>query len=498
MYSIRKTLISILLIVFSHALSAQVQWTYSTNPALMMDTTVQWASYGQPSCILKNDTLKMWYAVAIGTDQFDLYAKGRIHYAWSLDGANWNKYSSNPVLDTAGIGQWDGQWLDTPEILWDGNEYKLYYWGDSLYPVNTWNSAIGLATSPDGIHWTRQGKVLVHGEFTGFDGYFVESPALYYDTLSGVYAMLYMGVSTSSLGRVGLAVSPDGYTWYKDPANPALDTSSTNYWEEKIAGAPAVIETKGVFEMFYSGACENFKRDSAKVGYALSLNGSDWIRYPGNPILETLPGDAMGFWAVDVVWHPGFNEYMMWFEDTLKYGANAIYFATAPRTVLFSPSCITSVSPDTSIVSGNSVQLTAAGGSFYQWSPATGLNNPNIANPIATPTVTTTYRVLNVSNSCITVDTVTVTVLPVGVKELTKEAKEMKLYPNPSSENIIVELKTEQNEDYDLTVNNVLGEIVLKRKVQKTERTISLDVSDLPAGLYFVKFQNFSGKFVKQ
>ena len=49
-------------------------------------------------------------------------------------------------------------------------------------------------------------------------------------------------------------------------------------------------------------------------------------------------------------------------------------------------------------------------GLAYRWIPATGLNNPNIANPTATPSVTTTY-ILETSNSgggCLDTDTVIV------------------------------------------------------------------------------------------
>src|SRR5687767_10711010 len=43
---------------------------------------------------------------------------------------------------------------------------------------------------------------------------------------------------------------------------------------------------------------------------------------------------------------------------------------------------------------GVSYQLNATPGyTSYSWSPTTGLNNPSIPNPIATPSVTTTYTV---------------------------------------------------------------------------------------------------------
>jgi len=49
--------------------------------------------------------------------------------------------------------------------------------------------------------------------------------------------------------------------------------------------------------------------------------------------------------------------------------------------------------PDTAICRGNPVQLTAAGGFYYKWSPASSLSDSSIANPIATPTQTTQYIV---------------------------------------------------------------------------------------------------------
>ncbi len=46
-----------------------------------------------------------------------------------------------------------------------------------------------------------------------------------------------------------------------------------------------------------------------------------------------------------------------------------------------------------SICNGLSAPLNATGALLYSWSPATGLSNANINNPVATPTTTTTYTV---------------------------------------------------------------------------------------------------------
>lgn len=46
---------------------------------------------------------------------------------------------------------------------------------------------------------------------------------------------------------------------------------------------------------------------------------------------------------------------------------------------------------DQTIEAGESVQLWASGAEYYQWTPTTGLSDPTIPNPIASPTVTTIY-----------------------------------------------------------------------------------------------------------
>jgi photosystem II stability/assembly factor-like uncharacterized protein/subtilisin-like proprotein convertase family protein len=65
------------------------------------------------------------------------------------------------------------------------------------------------------------------------------------------------------------------------------------------------------------------------------------------------------------------------------------------------------------ICAGAPVQLIASGNSTtYSWSPALGLSNPNIANPIASPLVTTTYTVTATLNSCVKTKSITINVNP--------------------------------------------------------------------------------------
>ncbi|WP_338793085.1 PKD domain-containing protein [Bernardetia sp. MNP-M8] len=85
---------------------------------------------------------------------------------------------------------------------------------------------------------------------------------------------------------------------------------------------------------------------------------------------------------------------------------------TAYLDIVVSPADFT-VSPDVTICKGQSTQLSATGGTNYLWTPIAGLSNPRIANPIASPSTTTTYT-LTVQNAagCRQNLTTKVTVLP--------------------------------------------------------------------------------------
>nr|MBC8229039.1 amidase domain-containing protein [bacterium] len=87
-------------------------------------------------------------------------------------------------------------------------------------------------------------------------------------------------------------------------------------------------------------------------------------------------------------------------------------------TVFVNPELIANAGENVTIDEGDSTTIggspTASGGTppyEYSWTPSTGLNNPNIANPVASPDVTTTYTVtVTDAIGCQDSDSVTVTV----------------------------------------------------------------------------------------
>ena len=68
---------------------------------------------------------------------------------------------------------------------------------------------------------------------------------------------------------------------------------------------------------------------------------------------------------------------------------------------------------DTTICPGSSFNAnTTSNASTYSWSPATGVSNTSIANPVLSPSVTTQYTVTGTTGSCTISKSFTVTVLP--------------------------------------------------------------------------------------
>jgi hypothetical protein len=88
--------------------------------------------------------------------------------------------------------------------------------------------------------------------------------------------------------------------------------------------------------------------------------------------------------------------------------SNTIAYDSILVTVSF-PSAL--VSADVTICNGGSAQLLASGGVQYSWWPVDGLNNPNVPNPVASPSATTVYYAqVTDQYGCVAIDSVMVTV----------------------------------------------------------------------------------------
>ena len=97
-----------------------------------------------------------------------------------------------------------------------------------------------------------------------------------------------------------------------------------------------------------------------------------------------------------------------------------VYVGTCPGSYRFPDTIkvttslpLTLSTKDTSVCSGNGVNISASGATSYSWSPSLGLSSTTIANPIAFPSIQTTYTVTaSDANGCTAQDTVRIKVKP--------------------------------------------------------------------------------------
>jgi len=309
-----KVLLGILVILcVSIIIFCQIEWIKYPKAVLIKSSLPEaWDSIaiGQPTCLVEDNIFKIWY-VGAGVSNNKIVSS--IGYAHSIDGIHWKKYAGNPVLKVGPFGSWDQGWIDTPTVCRDYFEYKMWYLGMPSWESPPVNAKIGLATSPDGIHWKKYpgNPVFTKGSESDWDGFWIESPSVIWDEEDGLYKMWYTGVDRNWKIRIGYAFSPDGINWTKYKNNPVLDLGKEDSWEDLWVAVCSVNKRGNLYEMWYCGVSKTDMSDgivnSPKIGLAISFDGLHWEKHPGNPILSNA-------WAPTVVLYNG--EYKMWYEST--------------------------------------------------------------------------------------------------------------------------------------------------------------------------------------
>ena len=149
----------------------------------------------------------------------------------------WKKYEGNPVLSAGPAGTWDDTEVYRPWVIYDPDSalYYMWYVGWNGNVVSAGAELIGLATSPDGIHWTKDtvnNPVLENGPVGSWDHWNVGVPVVLRDGTG--YQMWYTGVDSTGyaengyyLRQTGRATSSDGIIWEKDSLNNPVMTIDT-------------------------------------------------------------------------------------------------------------------------------------------------------------------------------------------------------------------------------------------------------------------------------
>ncbi len=92
--------------------------------------------------------------------------------------------------------------------------------------------------------------------------------------------------------------------------------------------------------------------------------------------------------------------------------SNGCTGVSIPKSIIVNPiPVVTAFAANNIFCAGQSTTLTANGAESYLWLPGSGLNNESVANPIATPAMSTVYTVIGIdSNGCSNSATVAITI----------------------------------------------------------------------------------------
>jgi len=144
---------------------------------------------------------------------------------------------------------------------------------------------------------------------------------------------------------------------------------------------------------------------------------------------------------------------------------------------------------ESKVIGGNPTAAQGYGHYAYYWTPITGLNDPTLANPTASPDRTTTYLLtVTDAQNCSAADEVTISVDASGTV-LVPYCFDIRCYPNPVEEELLIEIKGLPAE-VTIRLVNTLGDELMCLTTRITGNTFieRIPTQNLPSGIYIIQF----------
>jgi predicted GH43/DUF377 family glycosyl hydrolase len=209
-------------------------------PVIGVGAEDAWDRYIEtPTVRQTGDTLTMWY-LGYSKPGFGAPAIGQMT-ADDATGTAWSR-PDGPIYRAA-PGAWDSQLLTGPTVVHgpDG-VWRLYYAGFGMSNGRMRNG-IGLLTSRDGRHWVADANnPLFEAQPGAWDDEILEQAVVY---ANGQYYLWYSGwrgeLKADTAISIGLATSSDGIHWTRHQRNPVITPGAPGTWNDLRVLAPDVV-----------------------------------------------------------------------------------------------------------------------------------------------------------------------------------------------------------------------------------------------------------------
>ena len=217
----------------------------------------------RPVVIQKGDTLHMWYT---GQAEVNGIGYSRIGYAVSVNGKQWKRVSSKPVLSPD--VPWEKTAVMCPHVLWDEQEaiFKMWYSAGEQYEPD----AIGYATSKDGIHWQKysHNPVFMCDKTNQWEQEKVTACQVI--KRQSDYLMLYIGFMNVDYAQIGMSRSKDGISnWERFKENPIIKPGMA--WDSSAVYKPYIIPDNNRWLLYYNGRRNNHEQIGIAIHEGIDL-----------------------------------------------------------------------------------------------------------------------------------------------------------------------------------------------------------------------------------
>ena len=309
-------------------------------------------------------------------------------------------------------------------IEWDGFTTVLTA-RTAVTPCETYHLKIGVSDAGDGILdsgvFIKAGSLSSPGVTISYDYDITGYPEMIEGCNNGelVLSLSFAAVDTivvnlevSGTATNGLDYSsiPTFVTFY--PGDTSVVIPIEAFTDATAEGVETIVITGELTCAIASGdSIVLFIADS----YPLDAWPEDTLICPGESVTLQASGATTYLWTPDEFLDTTDGDMVTTTpEETITYTVTGYFYdCTDTRNLTIEveePSADAGM--DVTIYNGSDTQLEATGGATYVWSPADGLSDPNISDPIASPEESTTYVVAVTTDlGCTYFDSVNVVVL---------------------------------------------------------------------------------------